>query len=276
MAMGEELPSPEERKALIRRAWRNFGQGILETGVAMNATKEQVLSAVSIEGEEYLKRALAKGKGVIALSAHLGNFMMIGIRLAAAGYPFSLVAKQPRDWGFARLIDDYRARVGIHTISAKPRRQAARGVLMALRANRVVLMIADQFKSKSHAVEVDFFGLITPAPRGPAALALRTGAAVVPMFAARDANDRLTLHIEPEIELVTTNEPERDVDVNIALFTSYLEAMVRRYPDQWNWLGFYRDGRTTRMARQRALRRQLKARRAASSSAPSPKQDSPT
>ena len=244
IAMREELPSPEERKALIRRAWGNFAQGILETGIAMHATKEKIISTVAIEGEEHLKRALARGKGVIALSAHLGNFMMIGIRLGAAGYPFSLVAKQPRDRGFARLIDEYRAQVGIATIPANPRRAAARGVLRALRSNHIVLLIADEFKSGG--VEVNFFGLASSVPRGPATLAFRTGAAILPMFATRDANDRLTLRIEPEIELVATDELERDVDTNTALFTGRLEAVVRRYPDQWNWLGFYRDGKKTR------------------------------
>ena len=239
-ALGEELPSLEERTALIRRAWRNFAQGILETSTLTYAPKEKILSAVAIEGEEHLERALAKGKGVIALSAHIGNFTMIGVRLAAAGYPFSVVVKQPRDRGFARLIDQYRAEVGIQTISAKPRMEAVRGVLRALRGNGVVLMIADEFRFGG--VEVDFFGCPMKAPRGPAALALRTGAATVPMFATRDANDRLTLHIEPEIDLIASDGLAQAVDANTALFTRHLEAMVRRYPDQWNWLGFRSDG----------------------------------
>ena len=249
-AMADQLPSPEERRAVIRKAWRNFAQGILETSSIMHAPKEKVLAAVPIEGEDHLKQALAKGKGVIALSAHLGNFTMIGIRLAAAGYPFIALVKQPRDRRFARLMDDYRAKVGIKTVSAKPRREAVRGVLKALRANGVVLVIADEFKSGG--VEVEFFGLPSPAPRGPATLALRTGAATLPMFLTRDSRDRLTLHIEPEIELIESNELEDDVAANTVLFTRHLEAMVRRYPDQWNWLGFHRDGAKPRAGRRKS------------------------
>ena len=77
----------------------------------------------------------------------LGNFTMIGPRLAAAGYPFSVVVKRPGDQRFARLIDHYRARVGVKTISARPCREAARQILSALRRNEVVLIIADEFKS---------------------------------------------------------------------------------------------------------------------------------
>lgn len=238
LAMAQEMPSRAERTAVLRRAWRNFAQCILETTRLMHVPKERIVAAVAIEGEEHLKRALAKGKGVIALSAHLGNFTILGPRLAATGYSFTALIKQPRDRRFAKVMDDYRAQVGVATISAKPRREAARGVLKALRANHIVLVIADEFKSGG--VPVDFFGIPSLAPRGPATLALRTGAATVPMFVTRDGADRLTLFIEPEIELVQTGDLERDVTENTVLFTRYLEALIRRYPDQWNWLGFKR------------------------------------
>lgn len=248
LAMAQELPSPKDRTAVVRRAWRNFAQCILETTRLMHGPKEAIAAAVAIEGEEHLKRALAKGRGVIALSAHLGNFTILGGRLAAAGYSFTALIKQPRDQRFAELMNAYRARVGVATISAKPRRNAARGVIKALRANHVVLVIADEFKSGG--VPVDFFGVPSLAPRGPATLALRTGAATVPMYVTRDSEDRLTLHIEPEIELVQSGDLERDVAENTVLFTRHLEAMIRRYPDQWNWLGFKRaDSKPKRQGR---------------------------
>jgi lauroyl/myristoyl acyltransferase len=66
---------------------------------------------------------------------------------------------------------------------------------------------------------------------------------VVPMFATRDEKDRLTLRIRPEIDLTRTEDLQQDVSANTALFTHQLEQMIRRYPDQWNWLGFRQDGR---------------------------------
>ena len=72
-------------------------------------------------------------------------------------------------------------------------------------------------------------------------LALRTGGAVVPVFVTRDPEDRLTLRIGSEINLIKTGDLQEDVTTNVALFTRHLESMVRRYPDQWNWLGFQRN-----------------------------------
>jgi KDO2-lipid IV(A) lauroyltransferase len=207
---------------------------------------------VLMEGEESLRKALAKGNGVIALSAHLGNFTMIGPRLAAEGYPFNVLVKRPADEGFARFLDQLRAKVGLKTISAKPRRVAVRGVLGALRKNEIVLMVADEFKSGK--VEVEFLGRNVPAPRGPITLALRTGAAVVPMFVTRDPNDQLTLRIAPEIELVKTESISEGVAANTLSFSRHLEEMVRRYPDQWSWLGFSENGRRRQKSPERAAK----------------------
>jgi len=78
LVMAKEFPTRKERKALIRRAWINFALGVQETATAIGAPKRNILSAVTLEGEEHLKPALERKKGVIALSAHLGNFTLIG------------------------------------------------------------------------------------------------------------------------------------------------------------------------------------------------------
>jgi KDO2-lipid IV(A) lauroyltransferase len=132
------------------------------------------------------------------------------------------------------LIDDCRAKVGIKTISAKPRRQAAGQILGALRRNEVVIVLPDVFKSGR--VNAQFLGSAVYIRRGPVTLALRAGAAVVPMHVTRDAEDRLTLRISTEIDLVKTGDLQQDVAASLALFIRHLEAMVQRYPDQWSQL----------------------------------------
>jgi len=257
MALSEEFPSLEQRKALVWRAWQNFARGILETSSIMHFSKEKIIEMVTLEGEEQLQNALAKGKGVLALSAHLGSFTMIGARLAAGGYPFSVVVKHPGDHRFARLIDDYRTQIGVDTISAKPRREAVRGILKALRQNRIVLVIADEFKSGE--VMVDFMGQKSPAPRGPATLALRTGAVTLPMFATRRDDGSLTLSIGEPIEPIQHEQLEESVVATTALHTRHLEEAIRRYPDQWNWLGFPHNGKVSHTEKPRSKQRRKRA-----------------
>ena len=231
MALSDEFLPGERRKTVARTAWRNFVQGLYETARTLYTSRDMICASVAIEGEEYLKQALEKGKGVIALGAHLGTFTMIAPRLAAAGYPVSIVVKHPPDQRLARLLDGYRAKAGVKTISAKPRRQAARQILGALRRNEAVVVLPDVFKSGK--VNTEFLGSAVYVRRGPVTLALRAGAAVLPMCVTRDAEDRLTLHISPEIDLVRTGDLQEDVAANLALVSHHLEEMVRRYPDQW-------------------------------------------
>jgi KDO2-lipid IV(A) lauroyltransferase len=231
MTMSDEFLPAERRKTVARTAWRNFVQGLYETACTLYTSRDMICASVAVEGEEHLKRALEKRKGVIALGAHLGNFTMIAPRLAAAGYPFSILVKHPPDQRLARLLDSYRAKAGVKTISAKPRRQAARQILGALRRNEAVVVLPDVFKSGK--VNTEFLGSAVYVRRGPVTLALRAGAAVLPMCVTRDPDDRLTLHISPEIDLVRTAGLQEDVAANLVLFTRHLEEMVRRYPDQW-------------------------------------------
>ena len=265
--LGREFPNVSERKTLVWRAWRNFARSVLDTMAVLHFSKERILSTIKLDGEEHIQHALEKGKGVMALSAHLGNFAMIGARLAASGYPFSVVVKHPADERFARMTDDYRAQLGVHTIPAKPRREAVRGILKALRENRIVLMIADEFKSGD--VMVDFFGLKLPAPRGPATLALRTGAVTLPMFATRGADDSLILSVGAAIAPVEREDLEDSVVATTGVYTRHLEAAIRRCPDQWNWLGLpARDGKMSRAEMARIWRESRKAAAVQNSSAP--------
>lgn len=259
LALGSEIKHGAQRQSLVWRAWQNFARGVYDTSAVMHYSKEQFIKRISLLGEEHLQRALAKGKGVLALSAHLGGFTLIGGRLAASGYKFSVVVKHPSNQRFARVLDQYRTQLGIQTISAKPRREAVRGILKALRENRIVLVIADEFKSGE--IMIDFFGQSCAAPRGPASLALRTGAVTLPMFAIRQPDDSFVLTIDPEIAPIQKENLDDSVAATTLVYSRRLEKEIRRHPDQWNWLGFpRRDGRISRAeyARRVGLRRPMR------------------
>jgi lauroyl/myristoyl acyltransferase len=133
-------------------------------------------------------------------------------------------------------MDDYRAQVLQTTIHARPRREALRELVQVLRRNQIAVIIADEYRKGSDGVRVPFFGRAVLARRGPVTLALRTGAALVPAYLVRDDNGRLTLTVEPELELVRTQRDRGAIVENTLRITQWLEQTVRSHPDQWNWM----------------------------------------
>jgi KDO2-lipid IV(A) lauroyltransferase len=236
-AFGNRFDAKESR-SLVKESLRNFFRSFFEMGLALEQTPEQMRAEIPIQGREHLAEALAKNAGVIALSGHLGNFFLLGTRLAAEGYSTHVLIKQPKTGTLARIFDHYRLEIGQKTIHARPRREAFRELIQVLRLNEVAVVIADEFRSGS-GIYVSFFGRTVLARRGPATLALRTGAALVPTYLIRDLGGTLKLIVEPEIELVKTGDIKTDVTENTQRITQCLERTVRSYPDQWNWMNIH-------------------------------------
>ena len=233
-AFHEQLSETAVR-SIARRSLRNFFRDCVEIGVVLESSDEEVRDQVPIIGKEYLDAALEKGSGVFVLSAHLGNFFLLGTRLALEGYPVFVLVNQPNDGQFAELMDQYRLKVKQRTIHARPRRAALRQLNEVLRRNEIAVVIADEYR-RGNGVPVPLFGHTVIARRGPATLALRTGAAVVPACVVRQPDDSLQLIIEPELQLDRSGRTKADVRENTVRLTRWLESLVRRHPDQWNWM----------------------------------------
>jgi len=222
---------------IARRSLRNFFRSCVEIAAFMNASDEEIRAKIVIDGRENLDAALAKGSGVLILSAHLGNFFLVGSRLAFEGIPTYVLVNQPREGRFARLMDDYRLQVRQQTIHARPRREALQEINAVLRRNQIAVVIADEYR-KGNGIQVPLFGRTVNARRGPITLALRTGAALVPACMIRQPDGTLKLIIEPELELDRSGKGKAEIRENTVRMTGWLERTVRRYPDQWNWMNF--------------------------------------
>ena len=236
-ALGDRV-SAVAIEAMAQRSLRNFFRCCVELLIAIESSDEEMRKQITLVGRENLDAALAKGNGVLVLSAHLGNFFLLGSRLAVEGYATSVLVNQPRDGRFAELVDNYRLKIGQQTIHARPRREALRELNDVLRKNQLAIVIADEFRN-GNGVEVPFFGGTVISRRGPATSALRTGAAVVPAYLVRQADDNLKLIIEPELELERSGKGRTEVVENTVRMTRWLEHTVCGYPDQWNWMNIH-------------------------------------
>lgn len=233
-ALGDRLDGTQIN-GMVHQSLKNFLRDVVELGLALETSPDTIRADIPIMGREHLEAALRRGKGVIALSAHLGNFFLLGTRLAVEDYSTHVLVNRPRNGDSSRLLDHYTLKIGQKTIHARPRRKAILELVKVLRDNNLAVVIADEYRSR-RGISVPFFGRTVLARRGPATLAMRTGAAVVPMVLVRDEASRLKLIIDPEIEIMRSGNPKADIRTNTLRFTQWLERTIRSYPDQWNWM----------------------------------------
>lgn len=229
-----EIYSPATKRGLAKGVQEHFVKNLVDCFIQLNQP-DHIRDIAAIRGMENLEAALAKGKGIIALGAHIGNFVLVGTRLGVEGYAFSVLFRVPEEKRIREMIEFYlcppfRQQI----IPSRPRRLAVRKILNALKKNEIVYILGDNLKKGK--IETLLFGQKVPSPRGPVSLALRSGAAVVPLYLIRNYQGGLHLIIEPEIPMVRNGSLSEDIAHNTQQIVRYLETLIRRYPDQWNWL----------------------------------------
>jgi len=230
-----EKSEREIRRIRIRMA-RNFAKYLVDFFRFSKLDAEYVKKNIKIENAHFVTQALSKGKGVIILSAHLGNWELGAVVVALLGYPFWAVVLPHKHKYVDRFFNAQRESKGVKVI---PLGKAARLCMAALKKNELLALVGDRDFTESGIV-VDFFGKPSIFPKGPAALALNTGAVILPGFMVRNADDSFTLWIDKPIECsppvgagrkLSFSDP--DLMEVIKQYKGVIESYIRKYPDQW-------------------------------------------
>ncbi len=231
IAFGDEM-SADERAQICRRNFQQIGKTAIEFLRFPKLTFENIWKEVTVEGKEHLIGALDQGKGAIVFLPHFGNWELLALVYGA------LIPDQAKAIAFPLknrylngLVSQYRERLSLKLIT---RRRAVRETLRALRENFAIGFFADQNAGRE-GVFVDFFGKPASAVRGPATLALKTGAPLLLSMDIRQPDDRHHVIITPAIGLEISGDLEQDVQINTAHILKILETYIRQYPDQWLW-----------------------------------------
>ena len=221
-----DLPA---RRRLVRGTFRHAGESFAEL-----ALFEKILSApgyMRLEGAAALDTALARGRGAIAVTGHVGNWELLAAWAAAIGYPITVIVRRVNGLHFHALIARFRAAAGVEIlIRDDPRFLTA--VRDALARNRVVAMLIDQ-DTRGAGVFVPFFGRLAHTPPGAALLALRGRVPVVTVFVERRADGGHLVRVEPVPEVSARGR--EGVRALTARLTAAIEAQIRRSPEEWVW-----------------------------------------
>ncbi len=221
-------------KETARDSFRNYAKTLVDFLRFPHLDEQDIHDAVpSQRGWENLEAARAKGKGVIIISGHIGNWDMAGALMGAHRLPVYAVTDNFGPKRIDDLITSTRKRYGVKIIKLDI--GSLRQIFTALKHNEIVMLMFDR-PEPNEGVPVQFFGETAWVPEGPAAIAIKTGAAVMVGYCARRRGDK-TFHgvfEKPVVfdQLLTGNK-EHDIQVATQEIVNRMEAIIRLHPDQW-------------------------------------------
>lgn len=225
--------STRERKRIARGFFIFMAQASFELLYYLRHPEK--LSDVYIEGRQHLDAALAKGKGIILVTAHIGSFPLLSLKLAREGYHVHFVTRPMRDPRAGDYLHELRTNAGVKTIFSYPRRECVHNIIAALRRNEIVIMQMDQ-NFGSGGVWVKFFGKLAATPIGPISLAMRTQAAIVPAYIYQDSKTKHCLKIFAEEKLQVFEDKDETILRNAIILTRIIEQWICQHPCQWGWI----------------------------------------
>jgi len=216
--------------ARLQEAYRVNDRAILEILAAYSGALDggELARACRLENTSVLDQSLDEGKGVVLLGMHMGNGVALAIHLAHRGYPVSVVYRESNKISpsfFARGIE----RNGVHAIGATPASAGFRRMLRALRSGGIIFILMDQ-ASKKGGIPAHFLGKNLQMPPGPAELARRTGAPVIPVLLC-GTHDGWQFRLGEPIKL----DRSQPLDEQVKMLTGRIEEHILSHPQWWTW-----------------------------------------
>jgi KDO2-lipid IV(A) lauroyltransferase len=233
-AFGGTLSACRKRRIGVRTMRRLFRMIPFCIHYAHPRNRHKILRDVRFEGLEHLRGALERGRGVIMLQAHFGNFILMTIAFARLDLPYVVVTKDPKNTVLRDRYNKWKREMSVRWIDADTRSRATREIMRGLTANNIVALVADERK-KYDGIPVPFFGKEALTTPGPAVLALRTGAPIVPSFIIDHRPNRYTVQILPPLPVTKTGDYKADIYRLTEQINHVIEDYIRRYPDLWAW-----------------------------------------
>lgn len=232
IAYGDALP-PDEIRRMARRVFGHISRIVFEIGWSMHLDAETFRKHFRIYGADHIRAARRKNRGVLILTAHIGNWELLITAAAMLGIPVSAVYRPLNPVALDLFFAEIRSRTGARLY---PKKNAMRGILQGLRNNEAVGILLDQHAGSSVGMPVDFFGRPASTNAGLALVARRTGAPVVPAFLVREKDGRYCVLFGPEVPFIHTGDSRQDIRENTQLYNRALESVIRKYPEQWFWV----------------------------------------
>jgi KDO2-lipid IV(A) lauroyltransferase len=228
---------PEWDEARVERTARgvyaHFGAMLLDILWMEGRQSEVLLGLADVEGVEHLRAMLASGRGVVCPTGHFGNWELQGVASSLLVGPFAVIARPLDNPALDRRLVEFRTSTGNSVIY---KQRALAQVMKAIRDGGIVAILIDQNVQERDGIFVRFFGRPASTTTVAAALALKTGCAIVPVRCPLGPDGRYRMVYGPPVEWTGTGRREEDIAALTQHLTSIIEGWVRETPEQWLWI----------------------------------------
>jgi KDO2-lipid IV(A) lauroyltransferase len=218
------------RRVLARKIVRNVVKNYYDVIRIPKMSPADLERTITVHGIEHLDNALKLGKGVIMISAHMGNFSIVAQLGAARNYDTSVVAEDIEPPLLYDYVNNLRGHFGLKMLMLGGWDLLT--FYLMIRNFEVMLLAVDR-DVNDEGMPVPFFGALADMPHGAVALALRTGAALLPGYTLRLPNNSSVVIIEEPLQLERTGDRDEDVRINMLKVAQTLEKYILKAPDQW-------------------------------------------
>lgn len=227
-----EMPEKDVQKLVLANL-QNYGCGLVEFFLLPSFSKAYFDKIFVVEGKEHYDKAFAQNKGVFLLTLHIGCWELMSATAIHLDIPLHVITKRFKAKGLNEIWVKLRQEHGLKLIWEE---KSTFDILRVIGKGEVIGFILDQFMGPPVAVRTQFFGHETGTAAGLALFAGRTKAPVIPVYNIRLPDGRIKIVFEPPVEYVDQGDKKQNISFNTQVYTSKIEEIVRRYPEQWLWI----------------------------------------
>ncbi len=240
--LGPDLPA-DELDRLVLASFQAYGRYWVDSFRLPGMSVPEIDWGIDYEGYEHIARARARGFGPLIVLPHLGGWEWAGFWITRVErIPLTAVVEPVEPPALFDFFADFRRTLGMHVVPLGP--EAGTAVLRAIKERHVICLLSDR-DIEGNGVEVEFFGEVTKLPAGPATLALRTGAPIIPMATYFKPEGGIWCTVRPPLPVERRAKRLREDVVRITQSIAHaLEDLIRVAPEQWhiqqpNWPSDY-------------------------------------
>lgn len=222
--------NPRQINKIAKQAFENFGRNLFETLALKRVNKEYINKYMQIEGTHFIDQALAKKKGLIFVTLHLGNWEISNAACGLLYQPYNVIVKEQKHGLLNSLLDSYRKNFGIKTVGV----DSLKEIIKALENNEIVSIVSDHGAGESD-IMVDFFGRDALMPQGAARLGAKFKTPLIFAYIVRAGGAHHKAVLEPFDSFLDSGDKEKDLRQNLKTINKKFEGYIRKYPEQYLW-----------------------------------------